>query len=71
MRSFSFQIFPFSIVFNKDMMITNMGHTLNTLYGRDSLRGKDIRLCFKLRRPRMKFSWENVRNFIPELSLSQ
>lgn len=55
-----FQIFPFSIVFNNAMTITYTGRTLRTLYCQQSMIGNDIRGYFKLRRPRMIFSWENV-----------
>ncbi|XP_064634934.1 soluble guanylate cyclase 88E-like isoform X2 [Lineus longissimus] len=55
-----FKVFPFSIVFNDELVVQNTGENLHVLFGDRKLSGCDLRKLFRLRRPRMEFTWENL-----------
>jgi len=49
------------MVFNKEMQIVHVGRTTQELLGGSTLTGTDVTNKFNLRRPRMDFTWDNVR----------
>ncbi|XP_013413325.1 soluble guanylate cyclase 88E [Lingula anatina] len=55
-----FKVFPFSLVFGCDMVVTKIGRCLQKLFPGDGLVDQPVSSVFKLRRPIMAFSWENV-----------
>lgn len=68
------QVFPFSIVFNKDMVVTMTGDRMSKWLDTNDLIGSYIDVRFKLRRPILEFTWESVSKptsrtvqFIPKL----
>lgn len=53
-----FEIFPFCIVFGSDMIIRNIGHSLQAVL--PNLIGKKITDAFNLARPLIDFTWRMV-----------
>ncbi|ELT87466.1 hypothetical protein CAPTEDRAFT_23131, partial [Capitella teleta] len=54
------KVFTFSIIFNKDLVITHVGETLNMLFANHPLIGSNISSKFTLRRPQMDLNWDNI-----------
>ncbi|KAK2145829.1 hypothetical protein LSH36_654g00000, partial [Paralvinella palmiformis] len=55
-----FKVFPFTFVFDRTLVITHAGQTVQNLFPRNQLIGRNILRCFRLRRPQMDFTWDNV-----------
>ncbi|XP_052704865.1 soluble guanylate cyclase 88E-like isoform X2 [Crassostrea angulata] len=55
-----FKVFPFSIVFNKDMVVTMTGDRMSKWLDTNDLIGSYIDVRFKLRRPILEFTWESI-----------
>lgn len=53
-----FEVFPFNIVFNREMIIRNIGAGLSAIMA--EIEGKSITSVFSLSRPLLHFSWETV-----------
>ena len=56
-----YEVFPFHIVFDKDMVVSSIGSSLHAILA--SLIGKRIPSHFLILRPFLEFSWENVSNY--------
>ena len=54
-----FQVFPFAVVFNSDLMVTHSGSSIRLLFDTDII-GKPICDYFVLRRPPTEFTFDNV-----------
>lgn len=57
-----YEVFPFHIIFDKDMVITSIGSSLHAICS--SLIGESIESHFLVLRPFIQFSWENVGIYI-------
>ncbi|XP_019641301.1 PREDICTED: soluble guanylate cyclase 88E-like isoform X1 [Branchiostoma belcheri] len=53
-----FEVFPFNVVFTQDMVIRNVGVGLEAIMS--DLEGKKINDCFRVVRPLVEFTWDNV-----------
>lgn len=53
-----YEVFPFHIVFDKELVITSIGSSLHAIFS--SLIGEKIQSHFSILRPFVEFSWENV-----------
>lgn len=57
-RGIFFDMFPFSVIFRRDMTMYRIGYGLKEAFS--DLQGKKVNEEFKLVRPMLEFSWDNV-----------
>jgi guanylate cyclase len=55
-----FELFPFHVVFKRDLEILSVGESLKQAI--KHVEGEGVRDVFNLVRPMMNFTWENVSN---------
>lgn len=65
------QLFPFSLVFRSDMRAISVGCQLTRMFSGRPLLGKPLSDVARLRRPKINFTWENVRFHFKMLTLLQ
>uniref|UniRef100_A0A3Q2YY27 guanylate cyclase n=1 Tax=Hippocampus comes TaxID=109280 RepID=A0A3Q2YY27_HIPCM len=58
-RGIFFDMFPFSVIFRRDMTMYRIGDGLKEVFS--DLQGKKVNEEFTLVRPMLEFSWDNVR----------
>lgn len=57
-RGIFFDMFPFSVIFRRDMTMYRIGDGLKEVFS--DLQGKKVNEEFTLVRPMLEFSWDNV-----------
>lgn len=57
-----FQLFPFAIAFDRTMTIRQVGEKSRELFGGEEMVGLPVETFFLIHRPRVAFTWDNVRN---------
>ena len=57
-RGIFFDMFPFSVIFRRDMTMYRIGDGLKEVFS--DLQGKKVDQEFTLVRPMLEFSWDNV-----------
>ncbi|GFY74253.1 soluble guanylate cyclase 89Da [Trichonephila inaurata madagascariensis] len=57
-----FQLFPFSIAFDRTMTIREVGEKSRELFGGEEMVGLPVETFFLMHRPRVAFTWDNVRD---------
>jgi len=57
-RGIFFDMFPFSVIFHRDMIMYRIGDGLKEVFS--DLQGKKVNEEFTLIRPMLEFNWENV-----------
>ncbi|GFY30083.1 nucleic-acid-binding protein from transposon X-element [Trichonephila clavipes] len=55
-----FQLFPFSIAFDRTMTIREVGEKSRELFGGEEMVGLPVETFFLMHRPRVAFTWDNV-----------
>ncbi|KAF8771590.1 soluble guanylate cyclase 89Db-like [Argiope bruennichi] len=55
-----FQLFPFSIAFDRTMTIREVGEKIRELFGGEEMVGLPVETFFLIHRPRVKFTWANI-----------
>ncbi|KAK3103807.1 hypothetical protein FSP39_022035 [Pinctada imbricata] len=55
-----FKVFPFCIVFDKDLTILRTGHNMSSWLDTKDLIGSHIDARFTLKRPLLEFTWNNI-----------
>ncbi|KAL8565377.1 hypothetical protein ACOMHN_029072 [Nucella lapillus] len=68
-----FKLLPFSIAFDKDLVIKHVGKGVKKLLGKRCRPGMVVSSIFKLRRPLIEFNWETIlrmRNVAFELEVA-
>ena len=61
-QDFLFSLFPFNIVFNRSMMITNVGNSLFEIM--PDILNQPVDDIFKLVKPMASLTWETVGSFL-------
>ncbi|KAK7491501.1 hypothetical protein BaRGS_00017330 [Batillaria attramentaria] len=56
-----FKIFPFCILFGRDMIVRHVGHSAQSLFRDRPLVNTSLTAIFSLRRPLLDFTWHNIR----------
>ena len=54
------QLFPFSLIFRKDLYIIGTGKQLKQMFCCAELIGQDLPSVARMRRPKLKPTWDNV-----------
>jgi len=54
------QLFPFSLIFRKDLYIIGSGKQLKQMFCCAELIGQDLPSVARMRRPKLKPTWDNV-----------
>ncbi|GIY74025.1 soluble guanylate cyclase 89Da [Caerostris darwini] len=55
-----FQLFPFSIAFDRTMTIREVGEKSRELFGGEEMVGLNVETFFLMHRPRVAFTWDNI-----------
>ncbi|GFY48133.1 soluble guanylate cyclase 88E [Trichonephila inaurata madagascariensis] len=55
-----FQLFPFSIAFDRTMTIREVGEKSRELFGGEEMVGLPVETFFLMHRPRVAFTWDNI-----------
>lgn len=57
------QLFPFALVFRPDLKIISTGCQLKHMFSDNAVLGQPLAEVARLRRPKLRLTWENVRSF--------
>ena len=59
-RHYLLNLFPFTLIFGKDMKIAGAGIQLMRMHSYENLLGRSLDAIIKMRRPRVNLTWQNV-----------